>query len=87
MRINALKTKVMSVHIHGEQRQAVLLDGEPLEDADKFKYQQLHSLLCISITPPEDELHQQHRKIVNKHPCSEEAFYLQIFYSGCLYTR
>ncbi len=22
----------------GEQRQAVLLDGEPLEDVDKFKY-------------------------------------------------
>ncbi len=39
MCINALKTKVMSAHIHGEQRQAVLLDGEPLEDAEKFKYQ------------------------------------------------
>ncbi len=29
MRIKALKTKVMS---------AVLLDGEPVEDIDKFKY-------------------------------------------------
>ncbi len=38
MRINALKTKVMSALIPGEQRQAVLLDGEPLEDVDKFKY-------------------------------------------------
>ncbi len=38
MRINASKTKVMSALIPGEQRQAVLLDGEPLEDVDKFKY-------------------------------------------------
>ncbi len=30
MRINAWKTKVMSALIPGEQRQAVLLDGEPL---------------------------------------------------------
>ncbi len=37
MFINASKTKVWSVLIHGEQRQAVLLDGEPLDD-DKFKY-------------------------------------------------
>ncbi len=38
MRINASKTKVMSALIPGEQRQAVLLDGEPSEDVDKFKY-------------------------------------------------
>ncbi len=38
MCINASKTKVMSALIPGEQRQAVLLDGEPLEDVDKFKY-------------------------------------------------
>ncbi len=38
MRINASKTKVMSALIPGEQRQAVLLDGEPLEVVDKFKY-------------------------------------------------
>ncbi len=38
MRINASTTKVMSALIPGEQRQAVLLDGEPLEDVDKFKY-------------------------------------------------
>ncbi len=38
MHINASKTKVMSALIPGEQRQAVLLDGEPLEDIDKFKY-------------------------------------------------
>ncbi len=37
MRINASKTKVMSALILGEQRQAILLDGEPLEDVDKFK--------------------------------------------------
>ncbi len=30
--------KVMSSLIPGEQRQAVLLDGEPLEDVVKFKY-------------------------------------------------
>ncbi len=30
MRINASKTKVMSALIPGEQRQAVLLDDEPL---------------------------------------------------------
>ncbi len=36
--INASKTKVMSALIPGEQRQAVLLDREPLEDVDKFKY-------------------------------------------------
>ncbi len=38
IRINASKTKVMSALISGEQRQAVLLDGEPLEDVDKFNY-------------------------------------------------
>ncbi len=38
MRINASKAKVMSAHIPCEQRQAVPLDGEPLEDVDKFKY-------------------------------------------------
>ncbi len=37
MYINSSKTKVMSALIHGEQCQAVLLDGEPLEDLDKFK--------------------------------------------------
>ncbi len=37
-RFKASKTKVMSALIPGEQRQAVLLDGEPLEDVDKFKY-------------------------------------------------
>ncbi len=38
MRINASKTKVMSALIPGEQRQATLLDAEPLEDVNKFKY-------------------------------------------------
>ncbi len=38
MRLNASKTKVMSALIPGEQRQAVLLDDEPLEDVEKFKY-------------------------------------------------
>ncbi len=37
VRINASKTKVMSAVFHGEQRQAVLLDGEPLEHIDEFK--------------------------------------------------
>ncbi len=37
MRINASKTKVMSAIISDEEREAVLLDGEPLEDVDKFK--------------------------------------------------
>ncbi len=36
--MKASKTKVMSSLIPGEQRQPVLLDGEPLEDVDKFKY-------------------------------------------------
>ncbi len=35
---NASRTKVMSAPIPREQRQAVLLDGEPLEDVDKFTY-------------------------------------------------
>ncbi len=35
---NATKTKVMSALTPDEQRQAVLLDVEPLEDVDKFKY-------------------------------------------------
>ncbi len=38
MCINASKAKVMSALIPGEQRQAVLLDGEPVEDIEKFKY-------------------------------------------------
>ncbi len=38
MRIKAPNTKVMSALTSGEQRQAVLLDGVPLEDADLFKY-------------------------------------------------
>ncbi len=32
----ASKTRVMSALITGEQRQAVLLDGESLEDVDEF---------------------------------------------------
>ncbi len=38
MRINASKTKAMSALVPDEQRQTVLLDGEPLEDVEKFKY-------------------------------------------------
>ncbi len=38
MRINASKTNVKSAFIPSKQRQAVLLNGEPLEDVDKFKY-------------------------------------------------
>ncbi len=38
MRISASRTKVRSAIIPGEQRQAVLLDGEPLEEVDKFKH-------------------------------------------------
>ncbi len=37
IRINASKTKVMSALIPGDQHQTVVLDGEPLEDVDKFK--------------------------------------------------
>ncbi len=37
MRIEALKTKMTSALNPGEQRPAVLLDGAPLEDVDKFK--------------------------------------------------
>ncbi len=36
MRISASKTKVMLALSPGEQRQAGLLDGEPLDDIDKF---------------------------------------------------
>ncbi len=36
MFINASKTKVMSVLIPGEQRQAILLDDEPLDDVEKL---------------------------------------------------
>ncbi len=36
MHINASKTKVMSALIPGEQHQAVLLEGEPLEEVDKL---------------------------------------------------
>ncbi len=38
MRIRASKTKLLSALIPGEQRQADLRDGEPLEDVDKFKH-------------------------------------------------
>ncbi len=38
MRINASKTKVMSALIPGDQRQAILLDAEPLEDVEKCQY-------------------------------------------------
>ncbi len=38
MRICVSKTKVMTTPTPGEQRQAVLLDGEPSEDVDKFKF-------------------------------------------------
>ncbi len=41
---------------------------------------EIHSLLCTSIAQPEDELQQQFRKFVNKPPCPEEAFCLQISY-------
>ncbi len=38
MRINTPKSKVMPVLNSSEQHQAVLLDGAPLQDVDKFKY-------------------------------------------------
>ncbi len=38
LHISGSKTVVMSAVIRGEQRQAVLLDGEPLEDADESKH-------------------------------------------------
>ncbi len=38
MRIYASKTKVMLALTPGDQRQAILLDCEPMEDVDKFKY-------------------------------------------------
>ncbi len=38
MRSNTSNTKAMAALIPGEQHQAVLLDGEPLVDVDKFKY-------------------------------------------------
>ncbi len=37
MRISASRTKVRSAIIPGEQRQAFLSNGEPLEEVDKFK--------------------------------------------------
>ncbi len=37
MRINASKTKVMSTIIPGGQRQAILLDVEPVEDVGKIQ--------------------------------------------------
>ncbi len=46
----ASKTKVMSVLSPGEQRQALLLDGEPLEDVDKFKY--LGSIIVATARTP-----------------------------------
>ncbi len=36
--INASQTKIISALIPGEQRQAILLNGEPFEDVEKFKY-------------------------------------------------
>ncbi len=38
--------KVMSTLIPGEQHHAVLLDGESLEDVDKFRY---HSSMFVGI--------------------------------------
>ncbi len=38
MRINVSKTNAMPALIPCEQRQAVLRDGEPLEDVERFKY-------------------------------------------------
>ncbi len=37
MHINVSNTKEMPALIPGDQRQAVLLDSEPLEDVEKFK--------------------------------------------------
>ncbi len=36
--INVSKTKAMSTHVPGVQLHAVLLDDEPLQNVDKFKY-------------------------------------------------
>ncbi len=38
MCINASKIKIMLALIPGDQRQAILFDGEPLKDVEKFKY-------------------------------------------------
>ncbi len=37
LHINASKTKVMSEFIPGDQRQAIILDGENLDDVEKLK--------------------------------------------------
>ncbi len=49
MRISASKTKVMSALIPGEHRQAVLLDGEPLENVDKLTQM---TIPVYPVTPP-----------------------------------
>ncbi len=51
-RINSSKTKVMSALIPGEQFQAVLLEGEPLEDVEVFKY--LGSMFVTNSHGPEE---------------------------------
>ncbi len=38
VRMKAPKTRVMNSLILGEQWRVAMLDGEPLEDVDKFKY-------------------------------------------------
>ncbi len=44
--VSASKPKVVSAFMPGEQRQNFLLDGEPLEDVDKFK--QLGSMFAAN---------------------------------------
>ncbi len=45
-RFNVMKTKVTSALIPGGQCQAVVLNGEPLEDADKCMY--LSSMFIVN---------------------------------------
>ncbi len=50
MLINASTTKVMLAIIPGEQRQAVQVDSEPLEEVDTFKYLGLMLILNVQGT-------------------------------------
>ncbi len=57
---------------------------------DKEIYSQIFEAVAAArttITPPEDELLQKLRKFVNKSPCLEEAFYLQLYYNLSLSVK
>ncbi len=95
MRINASKTNVASALIPGEQRQAVLHDGEVMEDVDKFKYlssmfvangqgtKEIRSMINLAFTPLQSCLRSRREILLRTKGNVYQAVVRSILLHGC----